>query len=93
MLYTAGIGAAISLGFAYTLEALSRMLVGFPYTDLFLGDGGIGILWSNPFLLGFRIFMENDPYRWPVIIAYLVLAILCPVSYTHLSKPTVWAHL
>ena len=21
--------------------------------------------------------MENDPYRWPVIIAYLVLAILC----------------
>ncbi|MGI5905716.1 MAG: hypothetical protein ACOX85_05560 [Candidatus Pararuminococcus gallinarum] len=77
VLYTAGIGAAISLGFAYTLEALSRMLVGFPYTDLFLGDGGIGILWSNPFLLGFRIFVENDTYRWPVIIAYLVLAILC----------------
>lgn len=77
VLYTAGIGAAISLGMGYTTQALSTMLVGFPTGWMELG--GFGALWCNPFLLSFRIFIADDRYRWPLILCFLAVAAVCLV--------------
>ncbi|MBC8570821.1 hypothetical protein [Zongyangia hominis] len=75
VLYTGGIGAAISLGIGYTVQALSQMLVGFSGGALLLRN--FGSLWCNPFLLSYRIFIDNDRYRWPLLLSFLALAVVC----------------